>query len=58
MVIGVLIFLFRDEIEGFVSENFEMLSVAAAAAVVAAVAAWVLVRRARRGEGREAPPSS
>ena len=32
--------------------------VAAAAAVVAAVAAWVLVRRARRGEGREAPPSS
>ena len=58
MAIGVLIFLFRDEIEGFVSENFEVLTVAAAAGVVAAVAAWVLVRRARRGEGREAPPSS
>ena len=47
MAIGVLVFLFRDEIEGFVSENFEMLTVAAAVAALAAVAAWVLVRRAR-----------
>ena len=58
MAIGVLVFLFRDEIEGFVSENFQVLTVAAAAAVVAAAAAWVVVRRARRGEGREVPPSS
>ena len=56
MAIGVLIFLFRDEIEGFVSENFEMLTVAAAAIAVAAAAAWALVHRARRGERRDTPP--
>ena len=52
MAIGLLVFLFRDEIEEFVSQNFEMLTVAAAAAAVAAAVAWALLHRARRSESR------
>ena len=48
MAIGILIFIFRDSIEEFVSNNFEILTIAAAAAAIFAAAAWVLVHRARR----------
>ena len=52
LTIGVLVMLFGEEIEGFVTGNFEMLTIAGGVAVVALLVAWRLIHRMRsRREG-------
>ena len=52
LAIGVLVMLFGEEIEGFVTGNFEMLTIAGGVAVVALLVAWRLIHRMRsRREG-------
>lgn len=45
--VGVLVFLYGDSIEAFVTGNFELLSIAVVAAVVVGAAAWAMLRRGR-----------
>ena len=54
LTIGVLIFVFGDEIQSFIDDNFEKLALASAAGLVALVATVLIVgrvRRVRRGAG-------
>ena len=48
MALGVLIFIFRDSINGFISENFEMFTLLIAGATTAAVITWALIHRKGR----------
>ena len=52
LTIGVLVMLFGEEIQDFVTGNFEMLTIAGGVAVVALLVAWRLIHRMRsRREG-------
>ena len=46
--IGVLVLLFGESIQAFIAGNFEVLTLAAGAGVIAVAAAWILVHRRRR----------
>ena len=48
--LGALVFFLGEEIEGFIADNFELLTVAVTAAVLLALAVVVLARRLRRKE--------
>ena len=50
MSIGVLVYLYGEQIEDFIGDNFGVLTLAVMAAVLAAVGAWGLVYR-RRARG-------
>lgn len=53
MTVGVLIYLFGESVRDFIDHNFELLTVAAGAGMVAMAAAWVVYRRwSARGGGR------
>ena len=45
---GVLIFIFGESIKAFISDNFELLTVAVSAALLGAVLVWAVFRRRRR----------
>ena len=47
MTIGVLVFLFGEEIQDFIEGNFELLTIATGAALVIAVAGYFAYRRMR-----------
>ena len=51
VAIAVLVMVFGDEIEEFLSGNFELVTVTAGVALVAAVAAWAILHRLRRPRG-------
>ena len=51
--IGVLIFLFGEEIEAFLTENFEWLTVGITVVTVAVGAGWYILHRRRRQEAME-----
>ena len=48
ITIGVLVFLFGEEIEAFLSENFEMLTVGTTVLVVASGLVWYILHRRRQ----------
>ena len=48
LTLGALIFVFGDEIQSYLDDNFEKLALAAAAGLVALVAAVLIVGRVRR----------
>ena len=59
LTIGVLVMLFGEEIQEFITGNFELLTIAGGLALVALVAAWHMYHRlrARREEvGGEGVP--
>ena len=48
MSLGALVFLYGDSIETFIAENFGVVTLAVAAAVLAGAAAWIVIHRRRR----------
>ena len=59
LTIGVLVMLFGEEIQDFITGNFEMLTIAGGVAVVALLVAWRLIHRMRarrQGVGGEGLP--
>ena len=51
--IGILIFLYGEEIEGFISDNFEMLTLAITAAALLALAIALALRLRRSRQARD-----
>jgi undecaprenyl-diphosphatase len=51
VAIGVLVMFFGEDIEEFISNNFEMVTVTVGVALMAGVAAWVILHRLRRPRG-------
>ena len=49
LTIGVLIYLFGDPIQDFIDEQFELLTIAAAAGLVVLLAGYLVYRRVRSG---------
>ena len=47
VTIGVLVMIFGQEIERFMANNFELVTVAVGLALVAGVVAWLLLHRLR-----------
>ena len=51
--IGVLVFLFGEEIEAFLSENFELLTVGITVVAVALGTGWYIIHRRRQKQSEE-----
>ena len=51
ITLGVLLYLYGPSIELFITDNFELLAVASAIAVVAAAMSWGLIHGRRRAKG-------
>ena len=51
--IGVLVFMFGEEIEAFLSENFELLTVGIAVVALVLATGWYIVHRRRRQEAMD-----
>ena len=47
LTIGVLIFIFGDEIQVFIDEQFELLTIAAAVGLIVVIAGYLVYRRFR-----------
>ena len=47
MAVGLLIYLFGESVREFIDANFELLTVAAGAGMLALAAAWVVYNRTR-----------